>query len=52
MFEFPKSLQEPDSEQKLMEKLSLDEEDRKMLDFIRRDLRALHLLEQKFKETK
>jgi len=52
MSEFPKSLQDPDSEQRLVEKLSLDEEEIAMLDYIRRDLRALHILEQKFKEQK
>ena len=52
MFKLPESLQEPDSEQRLVEKLSLDEEEIAMLDYIRRDLRALHILEQKFKEQK
>ena len=47
MHEFPKSIQEPDSEQQLFDKLSMDKYELEMLEYIRRDMRALWLLEQR-----
>jgi hypothetical protein len=48
MLEFPETIN-PDSEQRLMEKLMYDDDKIKLLDYIRGDMRALYLLEQKFK---
>ncbi len=50
--QFPKSISEPDSDQRLFEKLSQDPDDHALLDYIRRHMRYIYTEEQKAPRSK